>query len=476
VEADDPAVQAALAEMTDADVLSELLVRVSHQKLSSYAPYAYQREFHAAGAQHPERLLMAGNRVGKTHGACAEDACHLSGLYPDWWEGKRFPRAIKAWVVSITNETSRDILQAELLGEPIGTGMIPFDRIEDVTYRQAGIGNVVDSVAVKHAEGGISSATFRNYEQGWRKFQGTAMDVIHMDEEPDDFKLYTECRTRIVTRGGVMYTTMTPLLGETTLVQRFKEYVPGTFMLTASMAECPHLEGRIDDILAQFPAHERDARMNGQPIVGEGRVFAYPDGDIVSPPISIPDHWARIVGIDFGINKDHQQACAWLAHDRDTDTVYLYDEYKAPEHSIVSQCDVLKMKGKWIPVAWPHDGAHREKSSGIELRNHFLERDVSMISMPACYSSDRLGAQPVEPIVAELCERIESSRFKVFPQCRKFLDEFRGLHRKNGVIQQVRDDLVKAVFCALMMLRFAATDKASRPQKAPAALRAWGNA
>lgn len=470
----DPKVEALLTDMSDDDVVKELMARVSQRKLYDYEPYPYQKEFHHAGKHYPERMLRAGNRVGKTMGACSEDAYHATGEYPSWWEGKRFNQSVKVWVVSITNETSRDILQEELLGTPIGTGLIPLDKIMNLTYRQCGIGNVVDTIFVNHKSGGTSMMTFKCYEQGWRKFSGTAMEVIHLDEEPEDFRIYTECRTRIITKNGIMYTSLTPLMGETALIERFNDYKEGVFMITASMLECPHLKGKVEAIMADYPEHEREARLNGTPIIGEGRVFSYPDNAVLTPPIMIPNHWARICGIDFGINEQHQQASGWLAHDRDTDIVYLYDEYKEPDKSIAQHAEAIKSRSRWIPVAWPHDGVNRGKDGNI-LKDEYLIRDVPMLSKSARYENEIGGKQSVEPIIAMLCERIDAGRFKVFPQCRKFMNEFRSLHRKNGVIQAKKDDLIKGVLYGLMMLRFAAVDLLPQSAHQQPAMRAWAN-
>ena len=466
-----------LAGMDNDAIVQELINRVAQRKLFDYEPYPYQSEFHEAGNVFPERMLMAGNRVGKTHGACAEDAMHLIGEYPDWWEGKRFNYATRGWVVSITNETSRDILQAELLGNPIGTGLIPANKIIDIKYRQAGISNVVDTVHVRHVSGNSSTATFKTYEQGWRKFQGAAIDFVHMDEEPDNLSIYTECRTRIITRNGIMYTTMTPLMGETDLVNRFKERKEGTFMITASMRECPHLKGKVENILRDYPEHEKDARMDGTPIMGEGRVFPFGDGEVLCSPEPLAAHWGRIAGIDFGINQHHQQAAAWLAHDRDSDIVYLYDEYKRPDASAVYHAEALRTRGDWIPVAWPHDGVHREKGSGQQLRDVYLKHNVPMLSTSACYSPKKLGAQPLEPIITEISERIRTGRFKVFAGNRKFMDEFRSFHRKDGIVVSKKDDLIKAVFYAFMMLRFAAVEhRYDQPRPTQPCVSMWANA
>src|SRR5262245_27889156 len=65
--------------------------------------------FLRAGAQHKERLFLAGNQVGKTELGAYETTCHLTGLYPPWWEGKRFDRPTYGWACGDTGKTLRDI-------------------------------------------------------------------------------------------------------------------------------------------------------------------------------------------------------------------------------------------------------------------------------------------------------------------------------------------------------------------------------
>src|SRR5689334_13894983 len=64
--------------------------RLSRTRLLRYVAYPKQREFHNQGLIHRERLLMAANQVGKTYCGAAEAAIHLTGLYPAWWQGRRF--------------------------------------------------------------------------------------------------------------------------------------------------------------------------------------------------------------------------------------------------------------------------------------------------------------------------------------------------------------------------------------------------
>jgi hypothetical protein len=80
--------------------------------------YPKHLEVFRAGRDYSERLLIAANRIGKTEGVGAyETTLHLTGQYPDWWEGKRFSGPITAWVAGDTSKTVRDIVQVKILGQ-----------------------------------------------------------------------------------------------------------------------------------------------------------------------------------------------------------------------------------------------------------------------------------------------------------------------------------------------------------------------
>ncbi|OUS34553.1 hypothetical protein A9Q94_15760 [Rhodobacterales bacterium 56_14_T64] len=156
--------------------------------------YKWHLEFFKAGATYRERCFMAANRVGKTQGGGGyETTCHLTGNYPDWWEGRRFSRPISAWVAGKTKETTRDIIQLELMGELSkkpdgrrvfdGTGLIPGNLFGSMSFRSGG-SDLLDTVKIKHKSGGWSKLGYKSYEQGRGSFEGTAQHVIWTDEEP----------------------------------------------------------------------------------------------------------------------------------------------------------------------------------------------------------------------------------------------------------------------------------------------------
>src|SRR5512138_542928 len=110
-----------------------------------YKPYEKQREFHNRGKKFRERLLMAGNQLGKTLAAGHEVAYHATGMYPDWWDGRTMERENRGWVVGLTSEMTRDGAQRILLGPPgqWGTGAIPKELIIDIK-RARGVPDAVE--------------------------------------------------------------------------------------------------------------------------------------------------------------------------------------------------------------------------------------------------------------------------------------------------------------------------------------------
>lgn len=204
--------------------------RRNTNRLRFYAPYGKQREFHARGKIDSERLFMAGNQLGKTLSGGAEWAMHLTGRYPDWWEGQTFDKPTIMWAAGVTGESTRDNPQRILVGPPTqeeswGTGMIPKDALIDWD-RAMGVPNLLDNVTVRWGGGGdvsnISVLSFKAYEKGREKWQGPTLDGVWFDEEPP-LDIYTEglTRTNRGQRGQFTMITFTPLLGMSEVVSLF---------------------------------------------------------------------------------------------------------------------------------------------------------------------------------------------------------------------------------------------------------------
>lgn len=447
-----------------ASILTEIQLRQSRNRLAAYKAYPKQAEFHAAGATLRERLLMAGNQLGKTLCASMEVAMHLTGRYPDWWAGRRWDRPVIGWAAGVTGESTRDTVQRLLLGRPgqHGTGAIPHDALIG-TVAARGVADLVDTIQVRHATGGTSILALKSYEKGREKWQGETLDIVWFDEEPP-MDVYSEGLTRTNATGGMVFVTFTPLLGMSDVVMRFlNEPNPDRTVVTMTIDDAEHYspEERAR-IVASYPAHEREARARGVPILGSGRVFPIEEDAVAIDPFEIPAHWPQLGGIDFG--WDHPSAGVRVAWDRDNDVLYVMKTHRAREQTPVLFAAAVKPWADWLPWAWPHDGLQHDKGSGEQLAQQYREQGLEMLPERATFED---GTNGLEAGVLEMLDRMQTGRLKVFRTETLWFEEFRMYHRKDGLIVKERDDLMSATRYAMMMRRHAVVRPRAAVDAAP---------
>jgi hypothetical protein len=203
--------------------------------------------------------------------------------------------------------------------------------------------------------------------------------------------------------------------------------------------------------------------------MGSGRVFPLADEAVAIQPFQIPAHWPRIVGIDFGI--DHPTAAVWLAWDRDSDTLYVTDTYRVKDTSIVQHAAAIRTRGDWVPVSWPHDGLQRDKGSGQQLAAQYKAQGLAMLSERATFED---GSNGLEAGVAQMLERMQTRRLRVFSHLSEWFEEFRLYHRKDGLIVTKVDDLMAATRYGMMMRRKAKTQSETGTQRFHAVVEPFG--
>src|SRR5262245_57429935 len=280
---------------------SERERRRTQNRLNYYRPYKKQLEFHESGATHRERLLMAGNQLGKTLAGGFEAAMHATGRYPDWWKGRRFDRPTVGWACGVTGEVVRDTVQKILVGRTgqEGSGAIPRDAIAELVSAR-GIPELLDTIKVEHVSGGHSVIGLKTYASGREKFQGETLDFVWFDEEPP-FDIYTEGLTRTNVGANPVWMTFTPLLGVSSVVKRFlHEKSDDRYKVVMTIDDVEHYtKDEKKKIIASYPAHGLEARTKGIPVLGSGRIFPIEESKIAIEHREFPPHWPRIGGMDF---------------------------------------------------------------------------------------------------------------------------------------------------------------------------------
>ncbi len=430
------------------------------------------KAFFDASSSYNEVLFLAGNRVGKSVAGAYALSCHLTGEYPDWWEGRRFDKPITAWAVGKDARAVRDTLQKELLG-PIGewgTGMIAAHRLGKAFALQ-GTPQAIDIIKIRHKNGGWSELGFKNYQQDIGSFMGTSRDVILCDEEVP-IEIYNECNIRTATTKGLMLLTFTPLNGLTPLVVNFckrADYLVGAKPLVAMDQEdgfdgegaeqvvgattskaviqagwddVPWLDAETKQrLLDDTPLYLREARSKGLPSQGAGNVYQVPVEELLVTPFTIPDSWPRMFALDVGWNKT---AALWGALDPSTDTLYIYDEHYMGMELPSTHAFAIMSRGKGIPGVFDPAARGRSPNDGKRLIQDY--KDMGLTLFPAI--------NEVDSGILAIQQRAAVKKLRIFKTCINVQKEWMLYSRdKNGKIIKENDHALDALRYIINNLR-----------------------
>src|SRR5579859_1016716 len=428
-----------------------------------WTPVAKQLEFFELSKTKREIALFAGNQEGKSTAGAYFWMCMLTGIYPEWWPGRRWDRPVEVWAAGESAASVRDIGQAKLFGKPgggdetLGTGMVPRDLIIN-TSASHGAPNAYDTVLVRHASEGVSRISFKTYEMDVGKWQGTTLDGVWFDEEPP-LAHYTEGLARTTATNGITLLTFTPLKGYKQVVPRFERMTTDIerefrgFIRMGLKDATWYTDEERRRIEAQYPEHERAARINGFPFLGSGAVFygINEENHYCQLPLSaVPAHWFKIRALDFGIG--HPFAAVLMAWDKDADTLYILHTIRVANLTPVQHAAAMRSVDANAPVAWPHDGHDRDKGSGLQLKKIYEDQGLNMLATHAQFEE---GGYSTEAGVAEMISYMEKGHFKVNRWLSDWYDEFRSYYRDKGLIVKMNDDLMSATRVGVMQRRSA---------------------
>lgn len=403
------------------------------------------------GSEYRERVFMAGNRIGKTVCGGYEVACHLTGLYPSWWKGRRFTGPIKAWVAGKDKTTTRDTIQKELFGGlgQFGSGMIPASYIER-TWSMQGVPNGIELAKVKHVSGGFSELGIKSYDRGVEAFMGTAMDLIWLDEEcPED--VYGECLIRTMTTNGIVLTTFTPKKGLTPLLvtlgsnadmfggERYVEmeqldHKPSRVVVQASWNDVPHLdENAKREILSGTPVYLRKAVTEGIPAIGEGLVYPVDRSEITYEPFEIPSHYKRWYGLDVGWNCT---AAVFFAEDPDSGNIYVTNEYRGTRAEPIIHAQQLKaMSQGWMMGAVDPASHNRGQGDGKKLIQVYRAHGLKLTEANNAVNSG----------IASVWEGLSTGKLKIAKHCHAIFREMMLYRVENSQIKKTDDHCMDAL-------------------------------
>lgn len=439
-------------------VVNNYLDEIKYNQLLLRTPYPYQKEFMNASAKYKQRYARSGNRTGKTYGVAMEMAYHLTGLYPDWFEGERIEGSGHLfWCIGIDLDSTSKVLQKELFGttdvritDELGTGTIPRDCID--LNHMIKDGARITSCRIQHVSGGWNTLAFYAASKGASTLMGQAVKFIWMDEIPEHnaMEIYAQCKTRLMTTQGMLALTATPEAGMDDVNRMYAEDTTGKLYLQSiSMDDAPHLtEEDIRELLSGIPECQHDMRRHGLPILGSGAVFPVENSSIECDSVDIQPHWRVIAGVDWGGNVD-PTTIVFAAFDPDEGIYYVYDEVlldgnfgELNDRSPESVARAIRSRHTYnIPVILPHDSGLKSNEQG--RGQQLIRTGINVYGEPFKNPQDimfdlvKIGARKpsynaIEPGLEEMRRLMKHNKIKVSRHCSNWFREKNSYFYNEG--------------------------------------------
>lgn len=304
--------------------------------------------------------LLGGNRSGKSElGSFIAVAWALGIKYFEGEPTYEFVRTLpipdppnNIWIVGLDYGTLRDVIWHEKL--QVGRNHPPF-----LPQDPAVVTSVIENngnFQITFANGSI--ITGKSADSGREKFQGASVDLVWIDEEPEE-EIFDECYQRTIDCAGKILITLTPLVDTSSgirkpwvfdLYEDFKKGKKDLEFCTLSILDNPFVpKDEKDKAIEKWAGHpEEQARLHGGFVRRSGLV--YPQWDPkkhLIPRFDIPGTWRRIVSIDPAATGP--TAALWAAVSL-TDDVYLYREYEESNLIVSEHAKAIRIRNGADPI------------------------------------------------------------------------------------------------------------------------------
>lgn len=348
------------------------------------------------------KAFFGANRSGKTTAGIFELCCHMTGLYPLWWVGRRWDRHLKGRIFAqdFTNGV-------KVLTEKLHEWMPPGSIAE--TYRNNQKAEV--EWMIKHVSGGISYFNIMSYEQETHLAEGWSGDIILFDEPPSR-ELYIAATRGLIDRGGLTLFTLTPLREPWLFDEIYNSKSKNVFSIISDMRH--NLErinplthrsiGLSEEFIREYEEklteEVRETRMHGKFRYLAGRIWKEWDRDVhtfdrfvtwrqdrkklIVTDGQPPSHWPRCLIIDPHDRNPH--ALLWIAMD-ETGESWAYREAYLADHTIEMVVEYIKkveMEARekiQLRLIDPNFGPKRYANTGNTVRDEF-EQAARKLNFP----------------------------------------------------------------------------------------------
>lgn len=173
-------------------------------------------------------------------------------------------------------------------------------------------------------------------------------------------------------------------------------------------------------------------------VCGQQRaIYPVPESDIIVKAFDIPPHWRRAYGLEIG---PCSTAAIWGALDRQSDVLYLYDEYYGLDCETLAHAQAIRSRGNWIGAVDPAGGG-RHPIDGYRIIQLYRDLGLRVESVNNLVDSGTLQVR----------QRMSTGRLKVFETLKHYREELRCYRRdEKGQIPMEGNQLQNAARCLVV--------------------------
>lgn len=272
-------------------VSSGLRAYARKPNIYGYEADVKQLAFHKSQAR--TRLLIGGNRSGKTTGGAVEMVRSVTGTNP--YRSTPIPFAGRAIGVDFPHGI-------EMIVKPEIARWLPLSYLKGGSWDSA-YNRELKTLTLEN----LSTIEFMSYDQDLDKFSGTSRDGIWFDEEPPQ-TVYIENKLRLLDSGGSCWLTMTPVEGMSwSFDDIFTKAAtdPNIDVFEVDTFDNTHLNpSEIDLIMSGLSSEEIDARIHGKYVQLGGLIYKEFKFDV---------HTRDELNLDELLHQPNSQV--WVAYD-----------------------------------------------------------------------------------------------------------------------------------------------------------------
>ena len=215
---------------------------------------------------------------------------------------------------------------------------------------------------------------------------------------------------------------------------------PNVHLTKMGWRHAPHLTDKAKrDMWKGTPPWLRQARMDGDPVKGKGRIYPIEIEEILINPFHPPDAWPRVYGFDPG---ERRTAALWAAYNPDEDIIYFYSEYYKGRIKPREHVTAIQVRGDWIPGAADPSSVAGNQAEGESYMKIYTNLGLLLY----------VANNAVEAGLLACWDRMVAGQIRVFRTLMNFQYEF-NLYQtdKNGrVARHQADHLLDAMRYVVM--------------------------